>query len=382
LVEKLRAATVSEPGVLEIKEYEKPPLDSKAWLLKIEMAGICGTDHHMINNRRPFRWAENSYPFIPGHEFVGRIEEVGPIFAGVDVEGQPLRIGDLVAVCPDGNVDSSPCGRCYYCVNGFPAFCSNRVPKELPPLLKGWQRGYAEYRYIHGVEAVYKLPEDMPLEVAVLVEPLGIAIHAFERASDMGSPWLFQGMGPGKIIVIQGSGPIGILLTVTAQLCGAGKTIVVGAPENRLALCREFGADETISIEKYPTSEERAQAVKELTPFSQGADIVIEAAGVPGAFQEGIEMVRDRGTFVELGHFTDRGQEPVSPFTLCAKNINLFGMFGGGPAGFLWAKRVLERYRHKIPLEKIVTHKFPLNKVKEALETSRKMESMKTALVP
>lgn len=386
LVDRFNAATVLEPKVIEIREYEKPKLAPKAWLMKVELSGICGTDPHVINNRVPFPGSENQYPFIPGHEFVGRIEEVGTDFVGVDAEGFPLKKGDLVTVCPEGvneSVDSSPCGKCYYCMTGFPVFCVNRVPKHnTSPLTVGWQRGYAEYRYMHGVEAIYKLPQDMPLDIGVLVEPLHIAVHAFERAADTGSAWLYQGMGPGKVVVIQGSGPIGVLLTIMAKRLGAWKTIVVGAPDNRLQLCREFGADETISIEKYSTSQERVHAVKELTPYRQGADVVFEAAGVPAAFNEALDIVRNRGTLVELGHFTDRGPAPVNPFIFCVKNINVFGFFGGGPAGFLSAKRFLESTWHDIPYQKIVTHKFPLKDIKHALETSRKMESMKTVLIP
>jgi threonine dehydrogenase-like Zn-dependent dehydrogenase len=312
---------------------------------------------------------------------VGRIEETGPDFSKVDAEGKPLKSGDLVGVSVE-DADSSPCGRCYYCASGFPVFCVKRVPKEEYPILKkGWQRSWAEFRYTHGAEALYKLPEDMPLEIAVLLEPFSIAASAFGRAS-MGASWLYQGMGPGKTVVIQGSGPIGVLLTAMSKICGAGKTIVVGAPENRLALCRELGADETISIEKFSDPQARISAVKELTPFGQGADVVFEAAGVPGAFSEGIELTRDKGTFVELGHFTDRGSEPVSPFLLCSKNINLFGVYGGLPPDFLWAKRVLESYYRKLPFEKIVTHKFRLEEAEAALGAMRKMESMKTVIVP
>jgi len=171
-------------------------------------------------------------------------------------------------------------------------------------------------------------------------------------------------------------------LTAMSKICGAGKTIVVGAPEGRLALCREFGADETISIEKFTDAASRISAVKELTPFGQGADVVFEAAGVTGAFGEGINMIRDKGTFVELGHFTDRGSEPVSPFLLCSKNINLLGVYGGLPPDFLWAKRVMERYHRQIPFQKLVTHKFRLDETEKALSVMKKLESMKAVIVP
>ena len=350
-------------------------------IVKVEMTGVCGTDPHIIYDAKPFPWVnEKFYPFIPGHEFVARIEELGPDSPKTDVEGQPLKTGDLVGICVD-DMDMVSCGTCYHCATGFPVYCTNRIPREFPILLKGWQRGWAEYRYTHGADAVYKLPEDIALEAAVLLEPLSIAVSAFERAST-GASWLYHGMGPGKTVVIQGSGPIGVLLTAMSKLCGAGKTITIGAPDNRLALCREFGADETISIEKFPSPDDRVAAVKEMTPYGEGADVVFEAAGVSGAFTEGLNMVRDKGTFVELGHFTDRGTEPVSPFLLCSKNINLFGVYGGMPPDFLWAKRILTRYHRQIPFEKLVTHKFKIDEAKQALQTMRKMESMKTVIVP
>ncbi len=376
-----RALTVSEPGIFGVQEYEKPHPAPKDVLLKIEMTGVCGTDPHIIYDRKPIPWmTEKFYPFIPGHEFVARIEEMGQDFAKVDVEGKPLKVGDVVAVCVE-DMDSAPCGKCYYCATGFPVFCANKEPRDYSILKKGWQRSWAEFRYTHGIEAIYKLSDDLPLEAAVLLEPLSIAASAFGRAS-MGASWLFQGMGPGKVVVIQGSGPIGVLLTAMSKICGAGKTIVVGAPDNRLALCREFGADETISIEKFPDPATRIAAVKELTPFGQGADVVFEAAGVTGAFSEGIGMIRDKGTFVELGHFTDRGSEPVNPFLLCSKNVNLLGVYGGLPPDFLWAKRVMERYHREIPFERIVTHKFGLDETEQALKAMRKMESMKTVIIP
>jgi L-iditol 2-dehydrogenase len=378
---KFRALTVTEPGIFGVKEYETPDPSSKDVLLKIEMTGICGTDPHIIFDKKPIPWMTDSfYPFIPGHEFIARIEKMGPEFERVDVEGKPLKDGDLVAVCVD-DADSTPCGKCYYCATGFPVFCTTRTQREFPLLKKGWQRSWAEFRYTHRAEAIYKIPEDISLEAAVLLEPLSIAASAFGRAS-MGASWLYQGMGPGKTVVIQGSGPIGVLLTAVSKICGAGKTIVVGAPDNRLALCKEMGADETVSIEKLKNPEERISVVKDLTPMGQGADVVFEAAGVTGAFSEGIQMVRDKGTFIELGHFTDRGSEPVNPFLLCSKNIYLLGVYGGLPPDFLWAKRLLEQYHSQIPFEKIVTHKFRLEETGSALKAMRSMESMKTVIVP
>src|SRR5579872_2065300 len=151
---KFRALTVTEPGVFGVKEYEVPRPVSRDMLMKIEMTGVCGTDPHIIYDKRPIPWMTDAfYPFIPGHEFVGRIEEMGPDFSGVDAEGLPLKDGDLIAVCVD-DADYLPCGRCYYCATGFPVFCTTRIQRDNPLLKKGWQRSWAEFRYTHPAEAV------------------------------------------------------------------------------------------------------------------------------------------------------------------------------------------------------------------------------------
>jgi L-iditol 2-dehydrogenase len=192
--------------------YQRPKPRVKDILLRIEMTGVCGTDPHIIYDRKPLPWiTEKFYPFIPGHEFVGRIEEMGADHPQLDPDGQLIRQGDLVGVSVE-DMDSAPCEVCYHCATGFPALCSSRTPRDYPILEKGWQRSWAEFRYTHGVEAIYKLPEELPIEAAVLLEPLSIAVSAVQRASS-GASWLHQGMGPGKTVVIQGSGPIGALLT-------------------------------------------------------------------------------------------------------------------------------------------------------------------------
>jgi threonine dehydrogenase-like Zn-dependent dehydrogenase len=381
MVSRFQAVTVKEPGSLGVESYERPTIRARDALLMIEMTGVCGTDPHIIFDKKPLPWiTEKFYPFIPGHEFVGRIEELGADHPRVDPDGERLRPGDLVGVSIE-DMDTSPCGVCYHCMTGFPVLCANRTLREYPILEKGWQRSWAQFRYTHGVEAIYKLPEDLPLEAAVLVEPLSIAVSTMQRAA-MGASWLYQGMGPGKTVVIQGSGPIGVLLTIVAKLSGAGKIIAVGAPDGRLALCSLFGADQTVSIEKVKDPAERISKVKEMTPLGEGADVVFEAAGVPGAFSEGLGMVRDKGTLVELGHFTDRGAEELNPFMICSKNINLFGVFGGMPPDFLFAKRILSRYHKEIPFEKIVTHKFPLDESDRALQTMRSLNCMKAVIIP
>ncbi len=336
---RIKAAVLVSPGKLEALEYDMPEVKPSDLLLKVEMAGICGTDVHMIYSREPFPGEgilipgqEYIYPQILGHETVGTIAEMDSEASKLDATGRPLEVGDRVTL-------------------------TSKASNVTHPLLYGWGRGWASHRYIHGgVARIYKLPQEFPPEVGVLVEPLSVGVKAVERAFEPSGPEVLRGMGPGKSVVIQGSGPIGLMITILAKLCGAYKIVVVGAPKERISAVRDV--------------------------FPEGADVVFEAAGVPVAFAEGLEMVRHGGVYVEVGHFTDRGTIPLNPYILCRKDINLYGSWGAGPHGFMMSRRILEANLKSLPFERIVTHKFTLDEAMEAVETVRRGECMKAVFLP
>ena len=199
---------------------------------------------------------------------------------------------------------------CYYCIHYpesankclTPVYYGRYLGFDKAPHLWG---GWAEYVYVDldmlpGTK-IYKLPDDMPLRLGALSEPLTSCIRAFNRATAPG------GFKWGDTVVIQGSGPIGILAVAAAQEMGAGRVICVGAPETpRLKLARKFGAEATVNIEEFKTPEARIKAVRDIVG-GFGADLVMDCSGHPSAGPEGIEMLRDGGTYVEMGQFTDAG---------------------------------------------------------------------------
>src|SRR5262249_47158286 len=194
---------------------------------------------------------------------------------------------------------------------------------DKPPHLWG---GFAEYVYVDldllpGTK-IYKLPDDMPLRLGALAEPLTSCIRAFNRAVRVG------GFKWGDTVLIQGSGPIGILAVAAAQEMGAGRGICVGAPERpRLELARKVGAEATVGIERYQSAGARRARVRELVG-GFGADLVMDCSGHPSAGPEGIEFLRDGGTYVEMGQFTDAGAITTSWHRICAKDINVLGSWG------------------------------------------------------
>lgn len=373
---KSRIVRVAGPGTVEIVERALPEIDSRDILAKVEMAGICGTDVHLVFDAEPTPGRKTTYPFNLGHEAVCTIAEMGGDAPRRDALGAPLKEGDrIVAFGPR-------CGECYFCrVLEQSVLCRRVFRGRRDPNTHEIGGTYADYLYIRGDAFIVRIPDAVSTKAAALVEPLAGATRAIERAYMPGVPDHHQGLGPGKSVVIQGAGPIGVLVTILARLAGAARVIVIGAPDIRLKLCQDFGADLTLNFRE--TSEaERAETIRAMTPFGLGPDIVIEAAGAPSAFVEAMNLVRAGGTIVEHGHFTYRGTIPIDLTPIVLKDLQILGNLGYYNSGFATAVTILEAQAARVPFENVVTHEFPLSRVEEALETARREECVKTVLVP
>ena len=315
----------------------------KAALIKVGACGVCGTDLHILKGHwpKPLPW-----PFTLGHEIGGVLVEVGSEF-NEDFMSKPLTVGSKVMIPP-----LMPCGQCYYCIHYpqsankclTPVYYGRYLGFDKAPHLWG---GWAEYVYVDldmlpGTK-IYKLPDDMSLRLGALSEPLTSCIRAFNRATRAG------GFTWGDTVVIQGSGPIGILAVAAAQEMGAGRVICVGAPEQpRLELARKFGAEATVDIEQLTTPEERIKAVRDIVG-GFGADLVMDCSGHPSAGPEGIEMLRDGGTYVEMGQFTDAGSIETSWHRICTKDLNVLGSWGFTGNDLPLGVDMLYRTRDKYP---------------------------------
>ena len=152
----------------------------------------------------------------------------------------------------------------------------------------------------------------------------------------------------GDTVLVQGAGPVGLCAAVLAQLRGAGQVIVVGGPEVRLDAARRFGADATIDIAS-TTEQERLEAVRELT-HGRGADVTIEATGVPAAVPEGMRLTRDAGRYVVVGQYTNAGDASFNPhLDLNQKHLNVRGCWGSDVGHVYRSVQVMARYRTSSP---------------------------------
>jgi threonine dehydrogenase-like Zn-dependent dehydrogenase len=217
----------------------------------------------------------------------------------------------------------------------------------------------------------------MPLRLGALSEPITSTIRGFARAQRMG------GFKWGDTVVIQGSGPIGILAIAAAQEMGAGRVISVGAPEEpRLKLARKFGAEATVNIEEYTSPADRIARVRDIVG-GYGADVVMDCTGHPMAGPEGIEFLRDSGFFIEMGQFTDAGSIETNWHRFVAKDITIMGSWAFTENDLALGVQMLDHARDKYPWFEMQTiYPFDEAGVKKAVADAMAMRTVKSTIAP
>ena len=350
---------------LTIREYPIPQVNPGEALVRVEMAGVCGTDVHLSDGELNI-----PIPVILGHETVGRIEKLG---SGLekDWRGALLAVGDRITWA-----SSIVCGECYYCrIKRQPTRCLFRKAYGISyssaeaPHLRG---GYAQFILLRAGTAIFRVPDSVPTESVVGAGcALTTVLHGFEHTT----------VDLGDTVVIQGTGPVGLAAVAVAIQSGAGRVVAVGAPQRRLDLARHFGAHAAISVEEFRHAAERKQRVLAETG-PHGADVVIECVGRPAAVPEGWELCRDGGKCLVLGQYADAGTVEVNPHIITRKQLQISGSWGFEPRHVDRALTMLENpyWRERFGSE--VTHRYPLEEASQAIETARKQEAGKTVITP
>jgi threonine dehydrogenase-like Zn-dependent dehydrogenase len=350
---------------IEVRELPLPAdLAPGDVLVRVTMAGICGTDVHLHKGQLPV-----PLPLIMGHETVGTVAAIGGEAA--DWHGTPLRAGDRVSWTV-----GMPCGTCRYCrFHRLPSRCMNRraygvnTPCDRPPHLLG---GYAEFHHLRAGTAIFRLADDLPTESLIGAGcALVTAVHAFEK---MPLRWA-------ESCVIQGAGPVGLAALAIASDAGARPIIVIGGPADRLERCRRFGADVTIDLDEVRDPDKRRGIVLEHT-HGLGADVVIECAGVPAAVQEGWPLARDGGRYMVLGQYCDAGPVPLNPHLITKKELEVYGSYGSEPHHWSKALEFLRARGGRFPFHELITHRFGLEQVNEALAAVAGWKTGKAVICP
>jgi threonine dehydrogenase-like Zn-dependent dehydrogenase len=378
------AAVMVAPGRMEHRRLPYPErLEPGAVIVKMEMSGICGTDKHAFDGDVTLYGGTESeqdmvFPSVHGHENSGIVVEIGEGGGPIEYSGQDLGVGDRVTNCP--NVI---CGECWSCrsVHGYP-YCPHHQgigmtyrSDRFPYVAGGW----AEYMYLPPKAWVYKVPEHLPVEYAALSE-LFVVTAILDRAKEYAA-YAGKGFHFGDTVVVQGVGPIGMMMIAKARMLGAGRVIALDNYPMKLDLARQFGADEAICIAGM-SDPEIVAAVSELND-GVGADVVVETVGRPEPVRVGLEIVRRGGTYLETGNFADTGEVSLNIHRhIAARNVLIYGNTNHPHDGYYRAFEMMWRHRESFPWEQLITHRFSLEQAQEALETSYQPDALKVVFEP
>jgi threonine dehydrogenase-like Zn-dependent dehydrogenase len=381
---KVRAAVMDAPGSMKVEEFPVPEVFDDSALLEVSLCGICGTDKHIYKDevRSHPLGVPTKFPIIPGHEIVGRLEKIGPKAAKrMSLTGGSLSPGDRVVPVIDLR-----CEECVGCKThpGWPS-CERGetygwgISSRDAPHLFG---GFAEKMYILPQTKLARVPDAVPDEAAVFAEVLAVGytsvarmLHSMQLAGEGGSSYVGD-------VVVQGSGPLALAHVIAAKVAGAHRIVVVGMPEYRTEFMRQFGVDLSLDASGF-TREQRTEKVLDRLE-GKGADVVFECTGDPSVVEEGLSYLKPFGYYLVAGIYSDNGKTTtlnVQKF-VSGRYATIVGNGGQTELSYAQALRMMESHAADIPFGKIVTHRFPLERHRDAMEAAISEQSMKVAFEP
>jgi D-arabinose 1-dehydrogenase-like Zn-dependent alcohol dehydrogenase len=356
-----KIAVMTSPENLEYQSYQVPEPEPGAIIAQVARTNVCGSELHIWRGHHPVLKRA-----ALGHEMLGELFELGE---GVtkDFAGASLAVGDRIAA-----TYFQACRKCGPCQQGQFNLCVNayefwtKQPEEAPH----FHATFATHYYIHPDQYVYKVPDNVPNSVAASANcALSQVYYGLEQAN----------LVNGQTLVIQGAGGLGLYATAVAKDKGA-RVIVVDAVVKRLKEAEAFGADEIVGFDDCPTADARIDKIQSLTD-KKGADVVLEVAGVPQAFAEGLEMVRAGGTYVGIGNVSVGQTTEVDPGLLARKSMRILPIVRYQPWYLGKALAFLSRTIDRFPFREMLDSEFSLDNVEEALNKSASREVIRASIV-
>jgi len=349
----------------EIKEYPIPELGDDDILVKVEGCGVCGTDAHEYK-RDPF----SLIPVALGHEGTGEIVKMGKNVKK-DSAGKPLNIGDKVVTCMifKDNPDITMFDLNKQNVGGADVY--GLLPDD-DIHLNGW---FSDYIIVRGGSTVFNV-SDLDLESRILIEPCAVLIHAVERAKTTDI------LRFNSRVVVQGCGPIGLICIAVLRTMGIENIVAVDGNEQRLEFAKKMGATKTVNFMNHKGIEALTEAVKDAFG-GYFADFAFQCTGSPVAHSNIYKFIRNGGGLCELGFFINGGDSQINPhFDLCSKEITLVGSWVYTLRDYATTFDFLKRAQGiGLPIKDLITHKFTLEQMNEALETNLAQKGLKIAYI-
>ncbi len=349
----------------DVKEFPIPELGDGDILVKVEGCGVCGTDAHEFK-RDPF----SLIPVALGHEGTGEIVAMGKNVKK-DSAGKDLHIGDKVVTCMifKDNPDITMFDLNKQNVGGADVY--GLLPDD-DVHLNGW---FSDYIFIREGSTVFNV-SDLDLDSRILIEPCAVLVHAVERAKTTNI------LRFNSRVVVQGCGPIGLICIAVLRTMGIENIVAVDGEAKRLEFAKMMGATKTVNFKEHKGIEALAGAV-EASFDGHLADFAFQCTGSPVAHSNIYKFIRNGGGLCELGFFINGGDATINPhFDICSKEITTVGSWVYTLRDYATTFDFLKRAKGiGLPIEKLITHKFPLEEINEALKTNLKMEGFKIAIV-
>jgi L-iditol 2-dehydrogenase len=336
----------NEPGAVEIQDMPRPEITPDQVLLRVRAVGICGSDLEMYHHKITFPVRP---PVILGHEFSGTVEEVGA--AVTDFQPGDRVVSETAAYI---------CGKCAECRTGNYNECPNRLGFGV--LINGSDAPYVAVRQ----GALHHVPANVDLAEAALTEPCCVAYNALVVKSRI---------RPGDVVVILGPGPIGLMATQIARLCGASAIVLAGLERDagRLAIGREVGATHTVDLAK----DDVAGLVRDLTG-GRGADLIVDAAGPSATVRLALDLVRRNGQITKIAW----GPKPLdlSLDPLLAKAVTLQGVFSH--TWDTWERVLRLQSTGQVNFGALISHRVALADWKVAFDALESGDAVKALIFP
>ncbi|MEK4298048.1 zinc-binding dehydrogenase [Oceanobacillus sp. FSL W8-0428] len=330
-------------GNLHLQDVEDPIVSSHQVKIRVAYAGICGSDIHTYEGHYKV-----AAPVTLGHEFSGEIVEIGE---GVS----NFKIGDRVT----SETTFYICGQCHYCQSGDYNLCNHR--KGLGSQVNG---GFAKY-LIAREESLHHLPQEVDDRSAAMTEPLACTYHAIQKTV----------IREGDLVIVLGPGPIGLFAAQVAKSYGA--TVLVAGLTNdqiRLDKATEVGMDYVINLQK----ENLKDKVNELTN-GYGADVLLECSGSIHAANQGLDLLRKKGHFAQIGIFPE-AQVAFDMEKVIQKEIQVVGSRSQKPAD--WEPSIQLMKEGKVNARSLVTHEYSIDQWDKAYQAIKSGEAIKVLLTP
>jgi D-arabinitol dehydrogenase (NADP+) len=335
---EMPAARIEAPGRISVTLRPTPTPGPGEVLIRVERAGVCGTDLHILHGRYELA----RFPLTPGHEFAGTVVAVG--------EGVRRRsVGERVTADP--NIPCLICGECQR--NAF-----NQC-QELKVL--GVTQDGAFARYVAAPERVVFPIGNLTFEEGALVEPLACVVWGLKRLR----------LQPGDRALVFGAGPMGCLLMQAVRAAGASQVTVVDVEPARLEVARSLGADNVITADE-------SDRLAGIAP--SGFELVADATGVPGVIEGAVAHARAGGAVWVFGVAPEDARIRISPYELFRRDLTLVGSFAVNKT-FQEAISLIES--GTVAVSPLVSHVLPLGEFEEGMELARHApDRMKVQFAP